>query len=183
MNPLILNDQESELSYAYLHAVAAAAGMSCTVSGRHEDAHGIDATITAWGDWGPEALREVTFNVQLKATVSEPAKGADRLSYSLKGVSRYDALRSEKVSVPRILVVLFLPKDAADWLRHSTDELALLHCAYWVLRGAPPTDNASAVTVYLPTENALSPATLRELASSLANHAIPKYALGTEASR
>ena len=31
---------ESELSYAYLHAVAARAGMSCEVSGRHTDKDG-----------------------------------------------------------------------------------------------------------------------------------------------
>ena len=40
-------ETESELSYAYLHAVAAGAGMSCEVSGRHVDNMGIDAIVRA----------------------------------------------------------------------------------------------------------------------------------------
>ena len=34
---------ESELSYAYLHAVASKAGMACNAGSRHEDNNGIDA--------------------------------------------------------------------------------------------------------------------------------------------
>lgn len=35
MNPLSDIDIESELSYAYLHAVASKAGFACDVKGRH----------------------------------------------------------------------------------------------------------------------------------------------------
>jgi len=41
------NDIKSELSYAYLHAVASRAGMACEVAGRHSDGAGVDATIRA----------------------------------------------------------------------------------------------------------------------------------------
>ena len=36
---------ESELSYAYLHAVASRAGFSCTHADRHLDSAGVDAQI------------------------------------------------------------------------------------------------------------------------------------------
>ncbi len=42
---LSVQNIESELSYAYLHAVAAQAGVSCTQGSRHEDNHGIDARL------------------------------------------------------------------------------------------------------------------------------------------
>jgi len=64
---------ESELSYAYLHAVASKAGMSCRDGNRHEDGAGIDALLTAWGPFPNESyLTEVSLNIQLKATVAEP---------------------------------------------------------------------------------------------------------------
>jgi hypothetical protein len=68
--PLSSNDIESELSYAYIHAVAAASGMSCKVGDRHDDNHGVDARITAWLEPHGNDLIEVDFNVQLKATIA-----------------------------------------------------------------------------------------------------------------
>ncbi|TAJ78856.1 MAG: DUF4365 domain-containing protein [Gallionellaceae bacterium] len=130
---------ESELSYAYLHAVASKAGMACNAGGRHEDNNGIDATLTAWGPFnGGGYLTEVDIKVQLKATIDVPADNGAKLSYFLSGVSRYNDLRTETVNAARILVVLFLPADAQNWLSHSEEELALRKCAYWQsLRGAP----------------------------------------------
>lgn len=40
---------ESELSYAYLHAIAANAGVACAVTGRHLDNVAVDAMLTGWG--------------------------------------------------------------------------------------------------------------------------------------
>jgi len=46
MNSFSSLDIESELSYAYIHAVAAHAGMECCITGHHSDNRGIDARIT-----------------------------------------------------------------------------------------------------------------------------------------
>lgn len=103
---------ESDLSYAYLHAVAAHAGMACSVGNMHEDHNGIDATVTAWGPFEGGGYRsEVTLNVQLKATTSVPSDDGSNFTYFLKGVARYDDLRTETVAIPRILVVLFMPSE------------------------------------------------------------------------
>lgn len=177
MNSLSPPDIESELSYAYLHAVASRAGMGCKPGSRHDDNRGIDATVTAWlAPSDPAALTEVTFNVQLKATVAVPVDDGTCLSYFIKEVSRYNALRVETIAVPRILVVLFLPSTEADWLAHSVDDLILRRCAHWVsLRGAPDALTSSGKTVKLPKAQVLSPEAIGGLAERLSRRDYPRY--------
>lgn len=177
MRPLTTNDIESELSYAYLHAVTSKAGASCFVANRALDGNGIDATITGWGPF-PEGgyLEEVTVNVQLKATVAVPAEQNGYLSYFLRDVRRYDDLRADAISVPRILVVLFLPAEAENWLTVSPNELILKKCAYWVsLRGAPASANQSGETVYLPKAQILDTNNLTELFTRLSRNEVLTY--------
>jgi hypothetical protein len=168
---------ESELSYAYLHAVASKAGMVCREATRHEDNNGIDATLTAWAPF-PDGgyLTEVDLKVQLKATVDVPADDGKRLSYHLKGVAQYDDLRTLTQAVPRILVVLFLPKERKSWLGQSAAGLVLRKCAYWEsLRGAPATTNAGGVTVKLPKAQKFTPDGLLALAGRLSHRKVPTY--------
>lgn len=147
-------ETEAELSYAYLHAVAARAGMSCEASGRHADKMGVDATVRACEKFSHDSLlTDLALDVQLKATTGKLDKKDGKISYFLHGVARYNKLRRETVIPPRVLVVLFLPSDPAEWLKWSEDELALRKCAWWVsLRGAPATGNDSGQTVYLPED-------------------------------
>ena len=168
---------ESELSYAYLHAVASKAGMACSVGGRHEDNNGVDATLTAWGPFTNGGyLTEVDIKVQLKATIATPADDGTNLSYFLSGVNRYNDLRTETVDIARILVVLFLPKDAQNWLNHSEQELSLRKCAYWQsLRGAPATTNGSGATIYLPKIQMFTPQSLMDIATRLSRRDFPRY--------
>ncbi|NJM55460.1 MAG: DUF4365 domain-containing protein [Verrucomicrobiae bacterium] len=111
MNPLSQIDIESELSYAYLHAVACKAGFACEVKGRHHDNRGVDASIKGWGLNTGKPRTEASVNVQLKATVTEPAQTEAHLSYFLSEVKHYDVLRGRGTSrLPVCLVVLFCPK-------------------------------------------------------------------------
>lgn len=169
---------ESELSYAYIHAVAASAGMACEVTGRHEDNSGVDARLVGWGPFADGGyLTEVDLKIQLKATVTPPADDGTYLSYSLDKIHRYNALRAETYATPRILVVLFLPANAADWLSHTEDELALRRCAYWVsLTGAPATANRDAITVYLPKVNLFNAEGIGALIARLSHRERIKYA-------
>src|SRR5579862_8941163 len=160
--PLSDNDIEAELSYAYLHAVAAHASFECVCTGRHSDNAGVDARVHALGDFGGPRS-DVTLEVQLKATSQAPNDLGDKYSYSLKR-KHYDKLRSGNTECQRLLIVLFLPKDAAEWLQHSETELALRRCAYWIsLRGAPESTNETSQTVYLPKMNLLSVDALKRL--------------------
>jgi hypothetical protein len=178
MKPLSPNDIEAELSYAYLHAVASKAGVGCKLGSRLDDNAGIDAELTAWGPFPNGGFREeIDIKVQLKATVKTPADYNGKYwSYSLSGISRYNDLRSEAISTPRILVVLFLPADNEDWLTLSDDALILRKHAYWVsLRGAKPSDNTTAQTVYLPKSQRFDPDGLLALMTQLSHNRIPQY--------
>lgn len=150
---------EAELGYAYLHAVASAAGVACQEARRGLDNAGIDATLHVVRDFGPAAKwTEISLHVQLKATTLGSAREGDRHSYFLRDVCHYDRLRAEVAVPPRILAVLFLPGDRAEWLCLSPDELVLRRAAYWVsLAGAPACENTSGKTVYLPESQLLSP--------------------------
>lgn len=179
---LTQNDIEAELSYAYLHAVAARAGVACQASARPFDNAGIDAVLNLREDFGERALlKDMCISVQLKSTISPPLRNprhSDRLSYFLKETAQYDYLRSTGITPHRVLAVLFLPNDCEDWLKHSAEQLALRNCAYWVsLAGAPPSLNGTGQTIYFPDDQRLSPAGLRELFRRVAHGEDMSYVL------
>lgn len=156
---------EAELSYAYLHAIATREGFACSYATRHLDDAGVDAVIHEDGRLlaDDSLLSSFTLHVQLKATRVPPVEQAGRFSHALK-LKLYDDLRETRLAVPRLLVVLYLPPDPAEWLTHTADTLIARRCAYWVsLRGAPASANAREQTVYVPRQQALSPDALREL--------------------
>lgn len=171
------SDVEAELSYAFLHAVASQSQAVCEVATRLSDSRGIDAKLTSWGPFSAGAKIEVDLKVQLKATIASPTDLGTHLSYSLKKVAQYDDLRAEGAyAVPRILVVLFLPRDKQSWLDVTEDSLALRRSAYWVsLVGAAAVTTASA-TIHIPKANLLTPGALRELFINLSEGRIPTYA-------
>lgn len=176
MNAITSLNIESELSYVYLHAVASRAGMACKAGNRHEDDNGIDAIVTAWGPFsGGGYLTEVDLKIQLKATIRKPSDDGTNLSYSLRGVTRYNDLRNDRMLIPRILVVLFLPEDAESWLEHTPDQLILRRCAYWQsLRGAPDATKDS-VTVKLPKSQMFTPQALEGIMERLSHRDFPTY--------
>lgn len=145
------NNIKAELSYAYLHAVAARAGFACEEGNRHEDGIGVDAKLRIKERFGPESiLTNFTVDVQLKATAEEPVEQQRKYTYSLRR-KNYDELRSVECQAPQLLVVLFLPADGERWLIHTAKQLKCQRCAYWIsLRGAPPSANQTKQTVYLP---------------------------------
>jgi hypothetical protein len=169
---------EAELSYAYLHAVAARGGFSCVYSDRHLDAAAVDAVVREDGRKlaSDSALTTFELHIQLKATY-QPLHEIDGCwSFSLP-VQQYDRLRQSGVLIPRLLVVLQLPADAEDWLRHSEDGLIARRCAYWVsLQGAPASDNTTSQTVRVPRKQLLSPAALLDIMTRLSRREVIRYA-------
>lgn len=163
----MLTDQniESELSYAYLHALATRAGFSCTYGNRHEDGAGIDAVVR---EDGRELARDsiltsFCIEIQLKATRQSLVEQNGRMSYPLD-VGQYHRLRQPRRASPIFLVLLRLPEDSSQWLTHSADALVARRCAFWVsLRGAGDTPNTTTQTVYIPTRNVLSVESLMSL--------------------
>jgi uncharacterized protein DUF4365 len=170
MTKFAAQDIEEQLSYAYLHAVASRAGAECVSTGRISDSRGIDARITYWGDFPKSYIKEINFNVQLKATIKKPSRRKGFLGYSFQGIDRYNRLREDCCSVKRILVVLFLPADAAEWLKHDPEALVMKRCAWWTsLVTAPATSNKKSVTVYLPESQVFSVSAVQGIAKSIAS--------------
>lgn len=171
MHPLTSQDVEAELSYAYVHAVASAAGMGCEGSTRVQDANGIDAKITAWGPFqGGGYQTEVDLKIQLKATKKTPIDDGQSLSYFVAGKKRYNDLTKDTLAAQRLLVVLFLPQKEEDWLHHGVEHLILRQCCYWVsLRGAPQTTNETGETVKIPKSQRFGPNELREIVRTLSH--------------
>ncbi len=152
---MILNLQKEEFSIAYVHAVASLA--NCSVTHTTVDVNGYDLTLSATDELNLPRLPAI--NVQLKCTARDLLRESN-LSFPLD-VSTYHKLRRETL-LPRILVVLSVPSDPAQWLSQTEEEMTLRHGAYWIsLIGMQETDNTDTVTVYLPRVQLFTPQALR----------------------
>jgi len=132
------NDVKEELSYAYVHAVASRAQLSCEIVRKDRDS--IDLHICARGRLHPQStVMSPYLAVQVKASVIDPVpEGAFDFRLTRKN---YDELRQRSM-VPRILVVFTMPVDPVGWLELSEEALLLRRCAYWCsLLGAPDSEN------------------------------------------
>ncbi len=160
------NNIKSELSYAYVHAVAARAGIGCHATDRHADGAGVDVVLRARERFDPASIyTDFTAEVQLKATSVMPHDDGSRLSFWLTR-DTYDKLRIVETAAPRLLVVLFLPPDATAWLVLSEEMLVAKRCAYWLSLCGAPASAATGSTVYLPKQNVFTVDALRRLMMS-----------------
>ena len=145
------NDQKEAISRAYVKAVAAAAGFATYQPSIDDDS--IDLGIAASGKSG--FAKRPRLEMQLKCTASDPPK-EPTFPFAVKR-KNYDDLRPIEVAIPRILVVMLVPDDLADWLNHTERELAIRRCTYWMsLREMPETTNETSITVAIPRTNLFS---------------------------
>ena len=147
-------DSEEALSHVYLAAVAAGAGY--TIAQQNFDRDGVDFQIRAGGQMRP------SLDLQIKATINLIEATPGLFRYPLKR-RNYDLLR-EPTMVPRILVIMDLPRRPEHRLECRPSELVLRHCAYWAsLADRPETPNVENVTVSVERRNRFDPAGLRAL--------------------
>ena len=117
-------------------------------------------TLHARGEGGTFASPRL--DLQLKCTERlEPS--VDPIPFELK-LKNYDDLRTAKVMVPRILVVVAVPPSVEHWTEQTEERLVLRKCAYWLsLRGQPPAEASTKKTIYEPRSHQLSRTALREI--------------------
>ena len=135
--------REEALSKAYAHAVAAAAGYTTAIY--DYDRSATDLLVQGGGRRSP------LLALQLKATVSlRPLRATDGevFSFRLKA-ENYKWLRDDS-QVPRLLVVLDMPRVESEWITITTDELVLRRCAYWLNLHGFPQVSTSQPTVHIP---------------------------------
>jgi hypothetical protein len=142
--------RQEGLSRAYVQAVAARCGMSCSMP---TPDYGIDMSLHEIIVAGTRRMESgYRVDIQAKSTTQGQVQPAFVL-YDLE-VAAYEMLRSARVGCPRILVVLVLPVDEAQWLTLSEDELVMRRCAYWVsLTGRRRTKNRRSVRIRIPRSN------------------------------
>ena len=151
---LTREDREEALSRVYARAVAAGAGYVTAECDFDRD--GVDLQIRAGGAMRP------AIDLQLKATVNLSDSGDGHCRFALKQ-RNYDLLRVATL-IPRLLVVLELPRDEDRWITITADELILRRRAYWLnLKGSEETENRSTVTVRIPVTNVFDVESLRSL--------------------
>jgi hypothetical protein len=141
-----LSAQKDHFSRAVVRAVAAAGGVKCDVPSHDEDS--IDLELVA-----PDAHVRVPgrrLSVQAKCTKNTiEQNGAFSVPLPVKN---YNDLRGPAY-VPRILVVVHVPPDPADWIAADAEKMILRRCAYWKsLAGEPGTENTSTVNVTVPSD-------------------------------
>lgn len=174
--PLSTNDIESELSYAYLHAVATRGGMNCKCENRNGDNYVIDAIVDYFAPIPETYITDVQLRVQLKATFNKGKETDTHISYTFNGINQYNILRTYKGGSTRILVVLFLSPNQSEWLNISHTEFLLKQSAYWVcLEDASESTNTTSQTIYLPKTNLLTTESLTKLCQDIGKGTIPKY--------
>lgn len=138
-------DRQEALSRAYAAAIAASAGYT-TYNPADFDRDSIDLGFSAGGAMRPK------LDAQLKATINL-RKSGDFFKFPLKK-RNYDDLRVQ-TQVPRIIVVLALPRKEAGWLNISVQRLVIRRCAFWAsLLGQPELpESQQSMTVEIPAAN------------------------------
>ena len=165
---MTLNDQKRAFSEAWLQAVAAAAGFGMQ-TGTNPDDQSVDLTIASKVQG---MVKNPRLDVQLKCTAEDP--GAEgNIAFHLPQ-NNFDDLRDENVAVPKILVVVFVPRNSEDWMEQNDSMLVLYRCAWWhSLRGLDASGNSTSTKVELPREQILTTQTLQAIMLRLAANQNP----------
>jgi hypothetical protein len=164
------NHRQESLSRAYVQAVAARAGVVCSVP---ELDYGVDCTLRAVDEADGFVDAGVLLDLQVKATTGAATTDPAAVGFDLR-VAEYDRLRRTDVPVPRVLVVLELPADEAAWLAQTPVELILRHAAFWVsLRGMPAVTVTTTTRVKLPRANLFTPAAVTDLLARIRTGGVP----------
>lgn len=152
-----LNSRKDHFSRAVVRAVAAAAGVGASVPELDQNSNDLRFAAADTNEAPGQQL-----DAQLKCSANISPNG-DRFSFALP-VKNYNDLRwpRERLFVQRILIVVHVPRDPAEWLITDRDKIVLRRRAYWVsLAGAEPTENTSTVSITVPTEQVFDPDALR----------------------
>ena len=154
------NHRQESLSRAYVQAVAARAGVVCSVPDLD---YGIDLTLRAVDERNGFVDAGVLLDLQLKATINADNSDPATIGYDLRVVD-FDKLRRIDLPVPRILVVLELPPAETTWVTQTEDELILRCAAFWIsLRGRAAASGTKTTRIRLPRTNVLTPAAVTDL--------------------
>jgi Domain of unknown function (DUF4365) len=161
--------RSSNCCNAYLLAVATVAGL--TLAKPEVDDDSIDFIVCGSGFKGK--ISRPKLDIQLKCQIHRECIGKDGFTYPLK-IKNYDDLRATDIMVPRLLIVVVVPKQVSDWLTQSDNEAQMKYCGYWQsVRDRPETSNISNVSISIPQSNRLDVQGLTDLMQRVASGETP----------
>lgn len=150
--------RQEQFGGAYLKAITSVAGYSLTASSVDDDS--IDWTIVARGQFREYYSPKI--DIQLKCPYRFK-NYPDRIVYPIPR-KNYDDLRAAKVSVPRLLVVVTIPKALDDWVEFQDEGLILRYHAYWKsLLDTPDLTHQQTVSISIPKTQRLTVESLKYL--------------------
>ena len=138
-----LNQQKEQFSLAYVHAVAACAGYQLELPSSQRD--GIDGHISS--DIGLSPI----IQFQAKSSARDLLRD-DGVHFPLP-ITNFRTLQKDTKN-KRILIVVMLPEDPAEWMLRDNKQLCLRGSGYWVsVRDQDDSANKETVTVLVPSAN------------------------------
>jgi hypothetical protein len=162
--------RQEAFSRAYVHAVAAQAGVLCS---KPDPDYGIDLSLREVEVRGRRLWDTgVQVDLQLKST-TRASITATEVTHDLE-VAAYNNLRVVPKGAPRILVLVVLPDNEEEWLNQSASELCMRRCAYWTsLEGAPETTAKVTRRITIATTNVFSADAITNLLERAKNRSRP----------
>jgi hypothetical protein len=150
---------QEQFSVAYVRAVVSAA--RCAYASKEVDVHGVDFSVEHQLQEGDHEFGFSTLDAQLKSS-GQDIVHEHFVTYTLQR-KHYDKLRTTNVTVPRILVVVAVPNDIAEWMEQTEEGMLMRKCAYWTsLAGAEDRDQGT-ISIRLPRVNVFDVTALCEL--------------------
>ncbi|WP_182976880.1 DUF4365 domain-containing protein [Arthrobacter cheniae] len=124
---------QEEISKAYVHMVASAAGL--TLLDWKTDYAGIDVTVKSLVDYQCVGGYQPQFDLQLKCTYQDNNSAAgDTFSWSVDGPTHRKVTHPNR-SVPATFAVMVIPEEPGVWLSHNKEGVLARSHMYW-LRGS-----------------------------------------------
>lgn len=155
-----ITDAQEKFSAAYVKLMCAAAKIN--YSQPSTDNESIDLELIGKGFKGN--WKKPRILVQLKCTSNYKYIDMDNqvLSFPLP-LKNYNDLR-ESDDLPKILIVVFCPKDNREWVQYSSLHSKVRFSGYWVsIQGKPEVKNKSTVTIKVPFSQEFNNVTLLAL--------------------
>jgi hypothetical protein len=160
-----IQHREELLSLAYVEAVVAHSGNTYN---RLEKDYGVDGTIRKITLYKGKPLDSYALvDCQLKATVDWQLHDG-LIVYEMEADAYNKLVHCNALSsIPRILVLLCLPRDPQLWVEQNLEVLNLRHCCYWAYIEGAETQNKRSQTIYIPQQQVFSSDFVQALPRSL----------------
>ncbi|MEW6348426.1 MAG: DUF4365 domain-containing protein [Thermodesulfobacteriota bacterium] len=146
---------KEQLGLAYIRAVAAKAAVAVD---KPESDYGFDGAFQEIRIiHGRRKTSGYSVNFQLKSSVNW-SMDEQTVTYDLEaGTYNHLVEVNGTDGTPCVLILLCLPRESAEWLLVSEDELQLSKCCYWAFLQGPQTRNRGTVRINIPRVQQFTP--------------------------